>query len=476
MVLSRRFLAFVALSSILTLALTAHPRSIPAADASDEGSGGKAVAHRDGGARVGSQSAQDDAPTSHLSRITIDGLPINGVEPTLGLTKSGDIFYTAFQGNTRIEVAHSGDEGKTWDLRSPKIGERNAHLLSVDPYLYVDKDTDRIFNIDLTLACSYLSFSDDKGKSWITNPLACGRPVNDHQTLFTGPPVSSPTVGYENIVYYCWNDVGSSSCSKSLDGGLTFHPTGSPAFTGVDPNAGGQGGAFCGGLHGHGFVGSDGTLLLPKGHCRQPWLAISRDEGRTWTRVQVANNGVADHESDAVMDDKGNIYYIYIARDRLPYLVVSTNGGKKWSKPMMVGPPGLKEANLPAMDVGGVGKVAFVYMGSENSPYRPNAEDQRSYSKTTWNGYMGMTANALDEDPLFFTGTVNDKRDPLIRDTCGPGRCRAVYDFIDVVVHRDGTPWAAFVDGCVSLCSTTGPSNIGSEAIVGHLTGGPRLK
>jgi len=469
---ARRPSALVAMAAIFAMAFTALPGVSPA-DASGDGSGGKAVAHRGGGARVA--SAQDEAPTAKLSRINIAGVPINAVEPTLGLTKNGDIFYTAFQSNTRIEVAHSGDQGKTWDLRSPEIGGRNVHSISVDPYIYVDKDTNRIFNIDLTVACSYMSYSDDLGKTWTTNPLACGRPVNDHQTLFAGPPASSPTVGYENVVYYCWNDVGSSSCSKSLDGGLTFSPTGAPAFPGVDPDAGGQGTNFCGGLHGHGFVADDGTVLLPKGHCGQPWLAISKDEGATWKRVQVAKNGTANHEAGAVMDKKGNIYYVYIGRDRLPYLVVSKDGGKRWSKPIMVGAPGLREANLPAMDLGAEGKIAFVYMGSENSPFRAGRDTQRSYSKTTWNGYMTVTANALDKNPLFFTGTVNNKKDPLIRDTCGPGRCRAVFDFIDVVVGPDGTAWGAFVDGCTAICAS-GASNIGSEAVVGHLVGGPRLR
>ena len=472
---ARRPLVLASLVAIFALSFSALPQVRPAAAAQD-GSGGKAVAHRSGGRKVA--SAQTKAPRADLHRINVKGVPINAVEPTLGLTKDGDIFYTAFQSNTRIEVVHSGDEGRTWDIRSPQIAGRNVHTISVDPYIYVDKDTDRIFNIDLTVACSYLSFSDDKGKSWTTNPLACGRPVNDHQTLFTGPPVQSPTVGYENLVYYCWNDVGSSSCSKSLDGGLSFSPTGSPAFPGVDPDAGGQGSNFCGGLHGHGFVADDGTLLLPKGHCGQPWLAISEDEGATWDRVQVANNGVADHEADAVMDKKGNIYYTYIGRDRLPYLVVSKNRGKAWSKPIMIGAPGVKEANLPAMDLGSTGKVAIVYMGSENSPYKPSKDrnEQGSYEKTTWNGYMVVTDNALDKEPLFFSGTVNDKRDPLVRDTCGPGRCRAVYDFIDVVVGRDGSTWAAFVDGCTTVCAAAGPSNIGSEAVVGHLVGGPKLR
>ncbi|MDQ3941079.1 MAG: glycoside hydrolase [Actinomycetota bacterium] len=484
---ARRPTALIALAATFVMALLGASNSTraEAGTVGQDGSGGRAVAHRSGGRAVNTPAVTSQAPDARLFRIGL-----NAVEPTLGQTKNGDIFYTAFQSNTRIEVVRSQDEGKSWDVVSPKFGSRNAQLVSFDPYIYVDPRTNRVFTIDLTVACSYLSFSDDQGKSWITNPLACGRPVNDHQTLFAGPPAVSPTVAYESIVYYCWNDVGSSSCSKSLDGGVTFHPTGSPAFPGYDPNAGDQNSQFCGGLHGHGHVGYDGTVYVPKGHCGQPWLSISRDEGRTWTRVQVAKIGAEGHEASVAADKAGNIYYTWVSRDRMPYLVVSRDGGKKWSDPMMIGPPGLKEANLPSLDVGDPGKIAVAYMGSENSPFRPVKRDEEGectavnqcggdpdYSKTTWNGYMMVSTTALDPDPIFFTGTVNDKKDPLIRDTCGPGRCRAVFDFIDIIVGRDGTAWGAWVDGCISLCATpAGGGNMGSDGVVGRLVGGPKLR
>ncbi|MGH2805762.1 MAG: hypothetical protein ACRDKT_00655, partial [Actinomycetota bacterium] len=252
----RRQLAVAALIATLVAAVLIAPPSAPSADAGvagEEGSGGRAVAHYPDGRRIRSGAITRRAPDARLYRV---GLP--SAEPTLGQTKNGDVFYVALQTNTRVEVTRSRDQGKTWKIVSPKIGTRNAQLVSFDPYVYVDPWTDRVFTIDLTVACAYLSYTDDHGDSWVTNPLACGRPVNDHQTLFAGPPAQSPTVGYNSIVYYCWNDVGSSSCAKSLDGGVTFHPTGSPAFPGVDPEASGQDGAeLCGGLHGHGYVGDD---------------------------------------------------------------------------------------------------------------------------------------------------------------------------------------------------------------------------
>lgn len=480
---SRRMLPMALVTVLAALALTTLPR-VPsdAGETGQEGSGGRAVAHHAGGAVIRSRSVTSKAPDARLYRTAF-----NASEPTLGLTKNGDVYYVAFQTNTKVEVIKSKDEGKSWDVVSPKLpGGRNTQLLSLDPYIYVDPRTDRVFTIDLTVACAYLSSSDDGGKSWQTNPAACGRPVNDHQTLFAGPPVSSPTVGYDNIVYYCWNDIGSSSCSKSLDGGVSFHPTGSPAFLGVDSD-GGQDDPRCGGLHGHGYVDDKGNVYIPKGQCGQPWLAISHDEGATWDRVQVASNGSATHEGSVAVDPKGNIYYAWIASDRLPYLSVSKNDGKSWSKPMMVGAPGVNETNLPSLDVGGVGKVAIAYMGTTNSPGQPFPAapectaiqvcgDPDGYGKTTWNGYITMTAEALDKAPVFYSGTVNDPKDPLIRGACGPGRCKAVFDFIDVVIGPDGTPWTAFVDGCILACAVSGPNNQGSEGVVGRLVGGPSLR
>jgi len=396
----------------------------------------------------------------------------------------------------------SKDRGDSWEVVSPKIGTRNAQLLSLDPYTYVDlppddKDLSRVFTIDLTVACSYVSFSDDGGASWLTNPLVCGRPVNDHQTLFGGPPVTSTTIGYPNVIYYCWNDIASSSCQKSLDGGLTFTVTGAPVFPGEnadnqDPGFYGVPG-LCGGLHGHGFVDNKGVVYLPREYCREPWLAISHDEGLTWDKVLVSKKvgagNLGDVDPSVAVDKAGNIYYAWIGNDRLPYLATSTNGGKDWSEAMMIAPPGVNEANLPSLSVGGNGKVAVAYMGTENGPGKPfptvecNAvQDQlgcpepEEYEKTTWNGYTTITANALAKNPVFYSNTVNNKKDPLIRGACGPGRCKAVLDFIDVVIDRTGTVWSAWVDGCIAICTTTGPNNLGSDGVIGSLKGGPSLR
>jgi hypothetical protein len=430
--------------------------------------GGRAIAHYAGGRVIRSKAIKSKAPKAQQSR-----LDHGAGEPTIAFNKRGDAFIPAAEIGLRntVDVMRSTNNGKTWTNASPRLGGENVHATTLDPYVWNDERTGRIYTIDLTVACSILSWTDDAGKSWTTNPLACGVPVNDHQTLFGGAPADDrPIEPYESVLYYCWNNVASSYCSKSIDGGLTFTATGAPAYEGANGEDG-----FCGGLHGHGVVGPGGIVLLPREYCNQAYLAISKDEGLSWTRVKVAKMETSGGSDTSVAVDKaGNIYYMFVGRDdALPYIVVSKNDGKTWSKPKMVGAPKLREANLPTIDALGVGKIAFAYMGSENVKVK---KDERDYASATWNGYVGMTANALKKKPVFYTGTVNKKKDPIYRQKCGPGRCGAVFDFIDVEIAPDGTPWAPFVDACVLVCAQGAPTNDGDEGITGRLVGGPSLK
>ena len=466
----------LALTAVVALAAAvASQLAVGAAPPQDgkAGSGGTAVAHRAGGRVV----AAPNAPDGRIYRVADAA-----IEPTLGITKKGDIFYTASSGVTGVDVMRSTDDGGTWEETSPRFPTgQKSHPITLDPYVYVAEATGRVFNIDLMVACSNLSYSDDNGATWVTNPIACGRPVNDHQTLFSGPPATSPTAGYPEVVYYCWNDFGAgSSCSKSLDGGISWTLTGSPAFAGYTLDNEENRVDRCGGFHGHGVVGSDGTVYLPKEYCGQPWIGISKDEGLTWTRVQVADNTTERLGSDTsvAVDAKGNLYYTYESESQKLWLVTSKDGGEHWTKPKMVAAPGVKEVTLPTLDVGDPGKVAIAYMGSENSKFAQCEPDctREDYNGVRWNGYITMTTNALADDPLFYSGTVNAKSDPLYIGRCDfSNRCSPILDFIDVEIAPDGTPWGAFVDPCSVTCAKAG-TNDGSVAVVGRLVGGPRLR
>ena len=418
-----------------------------------------------------------------------------GFEPTLGVTRNGWIFYAA--AGLETQVLRSRDGGVTWEALFARV--------TADPYLWVDPATDRIFTVDFD-GCGLLSYSDDHGDTW-QGPTAvtCGH-TNDHQTIYAGPPVSGTTNGYPNVLYYCAIGGGAlanastvTACSRSYDGGLTFAPTPALPFgpviaekeTLTRP---------CDGASGQIFVDAAGTLYVPRGVCGQPWLAISRDEGASWTQVQVADNGMGrmasgdwDHEAAVRADGWGNVFYSWVARDRVPYLAVSHDNGTTWSHPIRVAPEGVGEADLPNMDLDEGGRLALVYMGTTHSPVMPFPNDGgctprdnpdryasyitdpnasechppeavAAYEHVTWNAYITLTDDPLAASPRFVTAPINDPADPLVVGECGPFRCVS-EDFLDV----DFGPRGEIVAAVIDHCDPTGTCDYTGEAVLGKL-------
>lgn len=426
-------------------------------------------------------------------------------EPTLGITPDGTIYAKGYSATRESPVMASSDQGRTWaDVSSLLPDGRRVHSQGVDPFLYVDEATGRIFDSDF-LGCTLLSFRDWDKESW-SHSFPCS--LTDHQSIFTGPPATSTTTGYPNVVYYCAIDGGAlccfatmTSCMKSLNGGVTFVRTGGPAFTN-DPSAGPANlgiPGHCGGASGHGFADNDGVVYMPRGYCGEPWLAMSDDEGLTWTRVQVADNGMPEgpgcyllegdvegfcgpvtedfpaqeHEAAVVADGAGNVFYFYMARNRLPYLARSHDGGATWADPVMVGPPDLKEAALPSIDIASRSNgIAIAYIGSTDAPGGSapigNGDD---YLDTTWHGYLAVIPTPTAVRPKIYTATISPSNDPLQMHGCGIVRCNQQFDFIDVVIAPNGFPWMVAVDACDSNgdCARIG------QGVAGTLRGAPRL-
>ena len=237
-------------------------------------------------------------------------------------------------------------------------------------------------------------------------------------------------------------------CAHSLDGGLTWSPTGEPAFTGVDPAVTDPGllgvpGA-CGGLHGHLATDNEGRLFLPKEHCGYPWIAVSSDGGLTWTRTRVSNQiKIAENDPQVAVDPAGNVYYTWWDdKHQLPYLSISRDHGKTWSTPLMIAPPGVHEVNFPTIAAGETGKIALTFPGTP--------VNNRDDATRPWNSYVVVSPDALSDDPTFYSNIANPANDPVYRGNC-LGRCGRMFDFLYVLVSPfDGTVWATAVDTCTA--------------------------
>lgn len=404
-----------------------------------------------------------------------------GGEPTIAVDRDGVAIYPsiAFDVNAvatslpSTRVMRTSDEGRSWEDASPVIaGPLKPNPASLDPYVYADPVTGRLFNIDLNLANgAFLSYSDDGARTWTSQPGCCGIPVDDHQSLFAGPATTlaaNPALYPGRILYFCVNQIGATTCTHSLDGGLTWS-AGVPAYPGAEAPSEqndctpgpGVANCVCGGLSGHGHASeATGTVFVPKGQCGLAEVARSTDNGLTFQEVVVDSTvGIDGHEAIVSTDRSGNVYYFFLDSNTLPRLSISRDDGQTWSDPINVTAPGVTTAKFPSIVAGDDGRIAFLYLGS-TTPAGPDVHRNDPNNKTrsslrenaTWQLYVGESLNALDDEPVFATVTAHDPADPVSRGPCD-GRCQAVnggmYDFLDIDINPvTGQVWVAMVDNC----------------------------
>ncbi len=409
-------------------------------------------------------------------------------EPTIGITRSHAVFYPSIEfdvgapGATTLPSTiyyRSVDGGQTWEDVSPQIAGVKTHQTSFDPYVYVDPTTSRVFAMDMGphVACNKVSWSDNNGLTWATRDGACPTPVADHPTLFAGPRLAELDGlpgPYPNNVYLCSNQVADVQCSVSPDGGLNWLPS-QPVFVGVDTEELDDPFSLnwlCGSLTGHGHASFvDGTVYLGRGYCGAPVVGISRDGGLNWETSIISGNATHylayQHDVSVGTDAAGNAYAFWHGNgDTTAYLSISRDQGRTWSEPLNVTAPGVTAVKLPSLVAGANGTIAFQYIGTttpsgwgiHTRADEPGMEDERR--NATWHAYVGMSINALDEQPVFVTTTVNDVAQPLKRGDCWDrcfGNEGGMYDFLDIDIDPiTGQIWTALVDVCTNECDAEG--------------------
>ena len=371
-------------------------------------------------------------------------------------------------------LTRSTDEGAHWqasvaDPGFPDPGPIAGGALygDTDNNLYVDHVTDRLFwydqdsGFDSSKAnggCgngmgATVFRSDDGGATWLTASFDKDHQCTENPTILTAKArISHPSYA-GGVVYLCGNNFGTGAagagstdqfCSKSLDGGASW------LGELLQPPGGGGQGAYSGQLkdqlhpypqcaNGASSSGAhdvqplpDGTLLVVVSCGGNTFLSESRDEGASW---QIRNKIPSGGSLRA--DSVGNLY-----KANGSLLSTSTDGGRTWSQPKNMVAPGvtLRSPSYFAQGINRVGhevgRVAFVYYGHRTG-------------QTTDDGYITETRNALDPNPVFWSGQVNNPSKPLLTNATGVNIGLTVLDFTGGAFSPDGrSVWGAFLQDC----------------------------
>lgn len=441
-------------------------------------------------------------------------LPVSSFEPTIGITSSGALFVTGGdtpRGPEHQTLFRSTDQGLTWeDVTDNIAGVTNYPPNSNDPYVHVDRDTDRVFDFEMQgLSCNMMAFSDDEGETWTRSPLGCTptQGLQDHQTLFTAWPrpvafgQAVQPVGYEKVVVYCVNRVADTGCATSWDGGLTWGPFRALVYDGIDEDkarlstvANSPLDVVCSGLSAHGAGGPDGTMYLPRGDCGgYPTVAISKDNGINWQHRVISEDvltygaktsSVPYHEVNIGIDGSGNVFATWKGEDRRVKFAASYDAGGSWTDAIDITPEGVNVTEFPVITAGAEGRVAVAFIGTDADPGKKYHEMEID---DHWHAHMVLGTELHNENATWEAVQLTPDDDPIARGICGGTRCTApgggLGDFIDIEIDDTGRPWGVFVDVCHEECIKAdeipeGENSVNDKALafVGTIDAGPALR
>ena len=399
-------------------------------------------------------------------RVAASGLPVACAvstgyatsETSVAVSNGGAVFFSPAQ--TENTMGRSVDSGASWGLSRPPVEELTALWNTVDPVTVVDRTTDRIFWVHATggtrttpilvsvsplpppiptiiaYASGFQVYSTgDDGRTWTTADYHTA-PTGDWEKIAVGRPSAAgpQPSGYPNVVYVCANSPFEVSgpgriCYRSLDGGTTFVIAGyvlAPQAAGVCPplDSNTQ------------VIGPDGTLYIPMSCVNGAYVAVSKDEGATYTWYAVPGAPPASSVTGTgllqlAVDDAGTLFGTWGINDTLQ-LARSGDQAVTWGTAVNPAAPGVHGVTLPAIAAGPAGHVALTYYAN------PDA------SATRLDGYITQTDDATAVQPLFVSGTVNDPAHPIyIPSSLAGGTPRA--DYIGGSFDVRGQFWAGMV-------------------------------
>jgi hypothetical protein len=390
----------------------------------------------------------------------------NAGEPSIGVNfGTGAAMYQAYTSTFKATFDSAGTA--TWADKSASAtnGCPLGSTTSLDPILYTDHQSGRTFESQLAGKTALTCYTDDDGDTW--HPTT-GSGINsgvDHQTL-GGGAFSADGVGgltSDRAVYYCSQDIADASCAVSRDGGTTYGPA-VPMYSLLD----------CGGLHGHVKVAPDGTVYVPNKGCGgNQGVAVSTDNGATWTVQKVPASTPGDSDPSVGIASDGTAYFGYQNSDGTARVAVSHDKGATWVDNQDVGAQlGVKNIAFPAMVAGDANRAAFAFLGTTTGGNYQDAANFHGvwhlYVSTTYDGGVSwVTTDATPNDPVQ-KGSIC-----TAGTTCGNDR--NLLDFMDVTVDQQGRVLVGYADGCTAACASGGAQNFDALATIARQSSGSTL-
>jgi hypothetical protein len=390
-------------------------------------------------------------------------------------------------------LARTFDGGAKWDGLSIPVWP-DLYVLDgqTDNNIYVDHNTGRLFYymqnsgpVGISTFCgggsgATVAFTDTDGANWnwaFDNTHSCA----ENPTVLSGKPtVLGEQMAYPDVIYLCGDNTSSGaatlgtagfSCAKSLTGGTRWLGTGlagtaaGPLLTKgqgfysgtakdlIDPYPQCGGGATSAGAGVQPFT--DGTLLVVVSCNSKFFLSESKDEGATWHIVHRI-----PHDGDLRVDSANNLYLLEqttaAAGNSELLLSHSIDGGQTWSP----------ELNMVAPDVTSVGTYEFAqgtYAAGQLGHVAVTYYGIRAGSSNS-DGFITETRDALDQNPVFWSGQVNDPKRPLLYNSVHPigpvgttpsNMGITVLDIMGGALSPDGrSAWGSFVQDCGTNLAT----------------------
>ncbi len=350
-------------------------------------------------------------------------------------------------------------------------------VTTLDPILFGDMQTGRIFVSQLGPKTSFLALTDDDGETYLPSQ---GSPINpgvDHQTIGGGP--YSPTLEpvhplYPNASYYASQDIAVAQLGRSDDGGVTFGPA-VPMYNLTQ----------CGGLHGHVKVtprspltetnGHLGTVYVPNKGCGgQQAVVVSENNGVNFAIRPIPGSVSGPSDPSVGIDKAGKIYVAMADGTGRPTVAFSADKGVTWSTPQDVGIPfSLRNSVFPTAVGGDEGRATVMYLATDT----PGNFQATGVFTGVWHIYAAST---FDGGNTWATVRVTPENDPVQRGsicaggtTCGGDR--NLLDFNDMEIDQEGRIIMSYADGCIGCTSPTGADSRSEKATIARQSGGRRM-